>query len=46
MDWTLSDAVKVSTIGVNKLTAILSFQTNVRDNALLFSTQSGNAFGR
>jgi len=28
-DWTHSYAVKVSTIGVNKLTAILIFQTNV-----------------
>jgi hypothetical protein len=28
-DWTLSDAVKASTIGVNKLTAVLSFQTKV-----------------
>jgi hypothetical protein len=28
-DGTLSDAVKASTIGVNKLTAILGFQTKL-----------------
>ena len=37
-DWKLSDAVKAATIGVKKLTAILSFQTTVYDNAPLFST--------
>jgi hypothetical protein len=45
-DWTLSDAVKASAIGVNKLTAIRGLETKSEITRLFSARQNSNAFGR
>jgi hypothetical protein len=45
-DLTLSDAVKASAIGVNKLTAIRSLETQSEITRLFSARQSSNAFGK